>query len=622
MEAGKEYLLFTPDKWFEGENLRAYKQLRSSQLFDERHVHDIELNEWEAGTYSYFVRAKCWPSQDTSKSAHKCIVCLDRVEPRIYGAHCRCVSGLGEACSHVAALLFALEDFCSRGYRSLQGPTVTEKTCKWSKPSAQKVDRVPMAAMRLEKACPGGRKRKRWSRSGISRVDTRHHEDYEPDAQQHGTFEDDLHDAVENCSYFRILNDLAEPPQTPGGPTSLPDEVSGEDKCVAVNREVEVDFVEIVECREEDEQVSLPTHLSRSSQERRRKLFGIVPVDIFNDIETVPTAWLQDAYAAIVEKEKLTSEQRHTGGAHQRPTRERCVACRTLVESQRPWSPASRQGRRRPNQTSWLRISCATRKLVKEAIEMVMLGLMAIKWSQSLWRITWLTRVAKCQSRDTAWSSAKAIHSWPQAPTALYTVMTSPTQSVFSKSNVLFPTSRFPNRPCQSERSPKARHEAFSFQPTEWSERLTHGQSGWLGAAALGSIPALALSLLSPSSQPLIDHVRPRSPKAHHEAVFFQPAELSERLTPGQSGWLGAAAVGSIPALALSFFNICLSQTGLLKKYPSLLFFFNFCCASCHVSPFFLSFFFSSFWPWKFFFTVRIAHKAPQMFAACLFASL
>ena len=41
----------------------------------------------------------------------------------------------------------------------------------------------------------------------------------------------------------------------------------------------------------------------------------------------------------------------------------------------------------------------------------------------------------------------------------------------------------------------KARHEADSFEAAEWSERLTPGQSGWLGAAAVGSIPALALSL-------------------------------------------------------------------------------------------------------------------------------
>ena len=58
---------------------------------------------------------------------------------------------------------------------------------------------------------------------------------------------------------------------------------------------------------------------------------------------------------------------------------------------------------------------------------------------------------------------------------------------------LLLPTT--PNRPCQSERGSKARHEADSFESAEWSERLTPGQSGWLGAAAVGSIPALALSV-------------------------------------------------------------------------------------------------------------------------------
>ena len=52
-----------------------------------------------------------------------------------------------------------------------------------------------------------------------------------------------------------------------------------------------------------------------------------------------------------------------------------------------------------------------------------------------------------------------------------------------------------PNRPCQFEHSPEARHEADSFEPAVCSQRLTPGQSGWLGAAAVGSIPALALSL-------------------------------------------------------------------------------------------------------------------------------
>ena len=153
---------------------------------------------------------------------------------------------------------------------------------------------------------------------------------------------------------------------------------------------------------------------------------------------------------------------------------------------------------------------------------------------------------------------------------------------------------------CTEMTSSKARHEADSFEPAAWSERLTPGQSGWLGVAAVGSIPALALSLflqrlnfllflqrlylslravrsaamllfvlrrfvLAASSACFFPFFLPppnpqstcqseRTSKAHHEADSFEPAEWSERLTPRQSGWLGAAAVGSIPALALSLF--------------------------------------------------------------------
>ena len=55
---------------------------------------------------------------------------------------------------------------------------------------------------------------------------------------------------------------------------------------------------------------------------------------------------------------------------------------------------------------------------------------------------------------------------------------------VFLPSFSLFP----PRRPCVSpNRGLKARHEADSFEPAEWSERLTSRRSGWLGAAAAGS---------------------------------------------------------------------------------------------------------------------------------------
>ena len=159
----KEYLINSADKAYDGESLRCYKQLRAFQLFDERHIHDLEANLWENGEHFYFVRAKCWPSQDTSKAAYKCIVCIDWRRGRYYGAHCRYVSCLGEACSHIAGLLFALEDFCSPGMQSLSGPGVTETICKWCKPCTQKVEAVPLARLPIQKASGSSRKRKAWA---------------------------------------------------------------------------------------------------------------------------------------------------------------------------------------------------------------------------------------------------------------------------------------------------------------------------------------------------------------------------------------------------------------------------------------------------------------------------
>ena len=63
IDSVKSYLIDSPEKAFDGQSLRCYKQLRAYQLFDERHVHDLEANLWEKGEHFYFVRAKCWPSQ-------------------------------------------------------------------------------------------------------------------------------------------------------------------------------------------------------------------------------------------------------------------------------------------------------------------------------------------------------------------------------------------------------------------------------------------------------------------------------------------------------------------------------------------------------------------------------
>ena len=54
-------------------------------------------------------------------------------------AHCNCMAGLGEVCTHVAAVLFFLETSTR-----LQGKaTCTQQQCQWVIPSYKKVFRMP-----------------------------------------------------------------------------------------------------------------------------------------------------------------------------------------------------------------------------------------------------------------------------------------------------------------------------------------------------------------------------------------------------------------------------------------------------------------------------------------------
>ena len=75
------------------------------------------------------------------------------------------------------------------------------------------------------------------------------------------------------------------------------------------------------------------------------------------------------------------------------------------------------------------------------------------------------------------------------------------------------------------------------------------------GSSWLLSLSSL-LSLLSPSDQPPIDRVSPNRCLKGHEAVSFEAAEWSEQLTSRRVDWLGAAAVGSIPALVTSSLSL------------------------------------------------------------------
>ncbi|KAG8174148.1 hypothetical protein JTE90_020376 [Oedothorax gibbosus] len=47
---------------------------------------------------------------------------------KILSSHCTCMAGLGEACSHIAAILFAIETTIKLG---INKPSCTSVPCKW-----------------------------------------------------------------------------------------------------------------------------------------------------------------------------------------------------------------------------------------------------------------------------------------------------------------------------------------------------------------------------------------------------------------------------------------------------------------------------------------------------------
>ena len=129
------------------------------------------------------MRCKCFPSQDTTKQPYRVVVCLDMRTGVPYGAHCGCISGLGEACTHVAGLFFALEDFVSRGFHTLpDGQSTTEVLCAWSASKSHKVEARPLRTVPIIKAVSGGRKETtKWDRElNFSNYDPREEKHRKP----------------------------------------------------------------------------------------------------------------------------------------------------------------------------------------------------------------------------------------------------------------------------------------------------------------------------------------------------------------------------------------------------------------------------------------------------------
>ncbi|KAK7445800.1 hypothetical protein BaRGS_00040315 [Batillaria attramentaria] len=84
------------------------------------------------------VTGKVYHSQRLSDPPEQPWVIISH-DGEILTAHCRCQAGLGETCSHVAALLFTVE----ATVRIRDSTTVTQKPAYWNMPNSKEVAYLP-----------------------------------------------------------------------------------------------------------------------------------------------------------------------------------------------------------------------------------------------------------------------------------------------------------------------------------------------------------------------------------------------------------------------------------------------------------------------------------------------
>ncbi len=112
------------------QKLKAYKSLESYNYFISGFVRDVRNFKVAANDF-IVVKAKVQHSQRLREGPLLPWL-ISRKDGEVLAAHCTCMAGLGEACSHVGALLFAIE----ATVKLRNSKTVTQEKAYWVLPTA------------------------------------------------------------------------------------------------------------------------------------------------------------------------------------------------------------------------------------------------------------------------------------------------------------------------------------------------------------------------------------------------------------------------------------------------------------------------------------------------------
>ncbi|XP_048735015.2 uncharacterized protein LOC125650616 [Ostrea edulis] len=124
--------------------MKAYKSLQSYNYFLSGYVQTVF--SIRIGKDKVLFKANVNHSQRTTEPPCK-VWCAVKTTGDILSSHCDCMAGLGEVCSHVAAMLFKTEACVRLGYKE----SCTSVTCKWNATFTKKVNPVPVVEMDFSK---------------------------------------------------------------------------------------------------------------------------------------------------------------------------------------------------------------------------------------------------------------------------------------------------------------------------------------------------------------------------------------------------------------------------------------------------------------------------------------
>lgn len=132
------YLINTPSEYTH-EMLKAYKSTDGYNFFMNGWVNNILVTKPE-GREHYIFTATVKHSQTLSAPPLKAWVGC-KSSGLVMAAHCTCMAGAGEACSHIAAVLFVAE----ANTQVKQQQSCTTLPCSWLPPSFRTVDYLPVS---------------------------------------------------------------------------------------------------------------------------------------------------------------------------------------------------------------------------------------------------------------------------------------------------------------------------------------------------------------------------------------------------------------------------------------------------------------------------------------------